>query len=62
MNNHLAICEWLQLDPENYAFTPIEPLGNNCFRVSFLDGSVSDWRFTYEDGVLVDGYCYNDVI
>lgn len=32
-------------------------------RVSFNDETVSDWKLTLdEDGTVLDGYCYNDVI
>jgi hypothetical protein len=32
-------------------------------RVEFVDGSVSDWKITLdEDGTVLDGFCYNDVI
>lgn len=32
-------------------------------RVSFGDDTVSDWKLTLdEDGTVLDGYCYNDVM
>ena len=32
-------------------------------RVDFVDETVSDWKLTLdEDGTILDGYCYNDVI
>jgi hypothetical protein len=70
MNRHTAICDWLQLDPAHYDHIEIvlmEPgLGvrnTAAYLFVFLDGSVSDWRFTFdEDGTVLDGYCYNDVI
>ena len=62
--HHDQICEWLQLDPAHYEHTVIEP-GNNLStrRIHFLDGSVSDWFFTFdEDGTVLDGYCFQDII
>lgn len=67
MNRHTAICDWLQLDPAHYEHMVIEHIGEGTaftnYRITFLDGSVSDWKFTFdEDGTVLDGFCYNDVI
>ena len=62
-----AICEWLQLDPGHFEAMGIEVLDEEAtfgtYRLTFLDDSVSDWKFTFdEDGVCVDGYCFQDII
>lgn len=32
-------------------------------RVEFTDGTVSDWKLNLdEDGTVLDGFCFNDVI
>jgi hypothetical protein len=60
---HTAIFDWLQLDPAHYEGMGIESLGDDCYRLTFLDESVSDWRFYFdEDGIVVNGICYQDVI
>jgi hypothetical protein len=65
--HHDAICDWLQLDPGHYEHMEIEYTGRGSafanYRITFLDGSVSDWKFVFdEDGTVLDGFCYNDVI
>ena len=71
MNRHTAICDWLQLDPAHYEHMEIDLMdpchgdrNTAAYRIGFLDGSVSDWRFTFDPdtGAVLDGFCYNDVI
>lgn len=60
---HTAICDWFSLDPAHYEYMGIEPLGDDCYRITWLNDRVSDWRFTFdEDNTVLDGTCYQEVI
>jgi hypothetical protein len=58
-----ALQVWFS-DGGNDAIESFEVIEGGNYRVSFVDGSVSDWRIVLDPdtGEVLDGYCFNDVI